>query len=108
MRRKRLTRTARTVIQRIAHRIARENPAAAQRYYQSAIDTFFTLPDDLTPKRAGERFPDTVRELQVAGFRGYTLRIAVFADRISLVAAFAPGLSDDAKDARTMRGLNEG
>lgn len=102
MRRKRLSRVARDDIQRIAAHLAAHNPAAAERYYQAALDTFFALPDNLTPKRASDRLPEHVRELQVAGFRGYLLRIA---RRVVLLAAFAPGLPDQVKDSRTRKGM---
>ena len=45
--------------------------------------------------------------MRVIGFSGYTLRIAMHEDRTDLIAAFAPGLPDAFKDARTLKALGE-
>lgn len=107
MRRKKVTLTAEADIQRIFQHILQDNPTAAVRYYEAALGTFFSLSDNHTPKRASDALPEHVREVQVSGFRRYTLRIAIFETETYLIAAFAPGLPDAFKDAGTLRGLRE-
>ncbi len=60
------------------------------------------------PRRAAAHLPEHVRTIDLARpFRGYTLRVAVYEDAMYLLSAFAPGLSDAFKDARTLDGLRE-
>lgn len=107
MKAKFVTRSAETDIQHISTYIRARNPEAAARYYREALASFEKLQDDFLPKRAGDKFPDYVRQIEVASFKGYSLRIAVFEKAIYLIAAFAPGLSDKTKDERTGQGLWE-
>ena len=108
MRRKKVTLTAETDIQRIVQYIHQDNPTAAVRYYEAALDTFFSLSDNHTPKRASDALPEHVREVQVSGFRRYTLRIAIFETETYLIAAFAPGLAGCIQGCRYLAGVAGG
>ena len=106
MRRKILTPTGEQDVRQIFAHILTDNPDAASRFYESAMHTFFEFPDDIqTPAKAGDHLPEYVHVLHVRGFRGYTLRVAIFAEEMYLLSAFAPGLPDEFKDARTLLGL---
>lgn len=108
MRRKFLTPTGEQDIRQIYAYILTDNHDAAARFYESALQTFFEFPDDIqTPARAAAHLPEYVHVMHVRGFRGYTLRVAVFAEELYLLSAFAPGLPDEFKDARTLLGLRE-
>lgn len=107
MRTKKVTPSAEADIQRIFEYIYQDNPEAATRYYEAALDTFFSLTDNYVPKRASDTLPENVREMQVSGFRRYTLRIAIFETETYLIAAFAPGLPDEFKDAATLKSLKQ-
>lgn len=108
MRAKIVTPTAERDALAISDYIHRDNPAAADRYLRCVLATFFDWPDEVTPKRAAAHLPESIREIPVPGFRGYTLRIAILGETTYLLAAFAPGLPDAYKDARTLRGYAEG
>ncbi|WP_220747227.1 type II toxin-antitoxin system RelE/ParE family toxin [Jannaschia pagri] len=84
-----------------------DNPEAAARYYSTALDTFFGLPDGFVPHRASDSLPEVIRALPVPGFGGYTLRIAILDDAVYLITALRPGLTDKMKDDRTLPGWDE-
>ena len=84
-----------------------DNRQAAQRYETASLDSFYELADNLLPKRASQHLPEYVREIGVKGFKGYTLRVAIFESEIYLLNAFAPGLADWQKDAATGQVLDE-
>ena len=107
MKAKHFTHQATANIQQTSAYIAADNEAAALRFQNACRDTFLSLPDTLLPRRASQRLPAHVRTLNVRGFRGYTLRIAVFEDAVYLLNAFAPGLSEAAKNRSSRRALGE-
>ncbi len=94
-------------IDEIADFIETDNPEASNRYIASARRAFFNLPDLRKPVRASENLSDDIRQLQVPGFQGYTLRLLYRGDFIALVAAFRPGLTEGMRDRDTMPGLAE-
>ena len=83
------------------------NESAADLYYSTAYSIFEQVQDTPMHRQASEQLPEFVREMQVPGFRGYTLRIAYVDDKIGLIAAFRPGLTDVMKNRRTHTGLRE-
>jgi plasmid stabilization system protein ParE len=88
--------------------IGRDNPSAATRYYNTALDRFMLFPDEIyTPKRASELLPDNVHDIQVPGFKGYTLRIMLTDNAVYLVATFRPGLTEEIKALLTAHGIDE-
>lgn len=105
MRAKIVTPTAADDIRSIADFIFDDNPTAAKEYRDSAFDTFEGWPDEVVPRRASLQLPEHVREFSVTGFRGYTLRMTTIEDTTYLLAAFAPGLPDEFKDAHTRQSL---
>lgn len=105
MKRKKITLHARGDLDAISTFIARNNYTAAERFYHVTVHHFENLPDILTPERASPLLPEEVRKLQVKGFSGYTLHIAIFEDAIYLLSAFRPGLSDIQKIAHTKQSL---
>lgn len=102
-----VTPSAQDQIDQIADFIATGNVDASDRYIETAFSSFFELSDEIMYRRASERLPDYIRELPVPGFRGYVLRVAYLEDKIGLIAAFRPGLTDGMKNRRTHKGLRE-
>lgn len=107
MRRKIVTPTAEADLREITSFIAAGNLDAADRYVTAALNVFEELPDLRTPVRASEHLPENVHSMQVPGFAGYTLRIAVFETETYLIAAFRPGLTAVMRDRRSKLGLGE-
>ncbi len=109
MRRKFITETGDTDLNAIYEYLQTRTPRSAELYYRQALSTFEEFPDDIwMPAPAAPSLPEYVRILHLASpFRAYTLRIAIKDDAVYLLAAFAPGLPDEFKDARTLRGLSE-
>lgn len=105
MRRKIVTSHADANIDAISLFIAQDNPSASERYYRAVADTFENLPDILTPERASEYLPETVRKMNVKGFGGYTLHIAILEDATYLLSAYRPGLPEAYKIAQTRKAL---
>lgn len=103
-----VTNRARAHLREIVAFIGCDNPDAAERYYQAALDTFAKFPADLlTPKPASAALPPNVHEIVVRGFPRYTIRILVREADMFLLCAFRPGLPDEIKDDLTRRGLHE-
>lgn len=107
MKRRVVTPTALEQIIRNTTQIARSNPASAFRYYMTALQHFDRHPEALVPRRAHLSLPREVRALNVPGFKGYTLHIAIREDAIYLVGAYMPGLSDGSVIRRTRKGLSD-
>jgi plasmid stabilization system protein ParE len=107
MKQKRVTPAADDALFANFSHIEADNPSAAERYYNEALDAFFGLPDELVPKRASEKLPEYVRAMPVPGFKGYTLRIAVFDESVHLIAALRPGLTNEMMDDKSATGLEE-
>lgn len=107
MKRKVVTPEADTAVADVFAFIHAANPDAAARYYRAAYDAFFGLSDQLVPVRAGDHLPEYVRSLNVPGFDGYSLRIAIFDDTVFLLTALRPGASDEMNDAKTEAGLRD-
>jgi len=107
MKPKRITATADATIDQIAEYIHKENPDAAFRYLEAVYAKIDTFDERFLPRRASETLPENIREISVSGFRGYTLRVAVFDEEMVFLAAFAPGLSTERKNRRTRFGFDE-
>lgn len=107
MKRKLVTPTADAALMGVFDFICSNNPAAAAQYLEAAYDVFFNLPDFRVPVRASDHLPDYVRSLNVPGYSGYTLRIAVLDDAVYLLTALRPGATEAMNDARTRTGLRD-
>ena len=107
MKSKIVTPTAEALVRHVAEYIYERNVSAGDQYSRAVMQTFFQFDERFLPRRASEHLPEYVRELNVIGFKGYTIRVAVLDDKIALVAAFAPGLSDRRKNARSKAGLRD-
>jgi len=107
MKRKLVTPTADAALEDVFDYIRAENPAAAKQYLEAALDAFYGLPDFRVPVRASDHLPDYVRSLNISGYSGYTLRIAVFEDVVYLLTALRPGAMEAMNDARTRAGLRD-
>lgn len=102
-----VTPTAETLIRHVAEHIYEQNVGTGDQYTQAVAQTFFQFDERFMPRRASEQLPESVRELNVIGFKGYTIRVALRDDKVALVAAFAPGLSDRTKDVLSKTGLRD-
>jgi len=106
--RRRETLTARQTYTDIAGFNEQDNPGKAIEYLQAVQEAFWNLPDFVTFRRASPNLPEAVREIPVAGFKGYTLRIVRYTDGVTyLLSAHRPGRLDANKDRTTRRGLGE-
>lgn len=94
-------------IDEIADFILAGNAAASNRYTQAVRRAFIDLPVNVVPARASPRLPKDVRQMEVPGFPGYTIRMLFRGDHVALVAAFRPGLSAAMRDRATQGGLAE-
>ena len=104
-----ITPYAQQEIEDIAAFIYRDNPTKALEYLDYAPDTFFDMPENLTPTRAEDYLPEYVRKIPVKSksFSGYFLYIAFFDDALFLIAALRPGLPNREKIYRTQQGIRE-
>jgi plasmid stabilization system protein ParE len=107
MKPKRVTQTAKHLIQHITGYIYERHPGAAERYYAAVMQGFEGFDERFLPRRASDDLPDYIREASVPGFKGYTIRIAILDDAIYLIAAFAPRQGDERKAHSTQSGLRE-
>lgn len=94
-------------IETITRFIAKGNKGAALRYADAVFETLENLPDNLLPVRANPHLPEHVRKVPVRGFPRYTLYLAYEDERIALVAAFRPGLTETMKSRRSHKGIRE-
>lgn len=87
--------------------IAADNPNKASGYITSAEDALAVFDEQFLPLRAHARLPEYVRQVQVPGYKGYMLWIAVTDEAIAIVAAMRPGLSTSKKLNRARSGLTD-
>lgn len=94
-------------IEAISRFIAKGNKNAALRYVDAVFETLDTLPDDFLPVRANPHLPENVRKVSVQGFPRYMLYLVYEPERISLIAAFRPGLTETMQSRRSHKGIRE-
>lgn len=92
----------------IAEFVARDgNIAKAEEYLTSSLRVLEEFDERFMPVQAHPKLPHYVRQVQVPGFDGYVLWIAVTDEVIAMIAAFRPGLPTSQKLRRARLGMRE-
>ncbi|MEO0938553.1 MAG: hypothetical protein AAFY38_10410 [Pseudomonadota bacterium] len=109
MRRREVTETALADILHNRDFLSQRAPHVATLYYQKVLQTFMEFPDDVwLPHRASDDLPEFVRVMYPPSpFRQYPIWVAFTEDALYLVAAFAPGLTEEQQIDRSQSGLDE-
>ena len=94
-------------IEQIFDFIRGDSPKAGLSYVRSIREDFKRLSPRFLSRRASESLPQAVRIGFVPGFKGYTYHYVSIDEKIFMLSAFAPGLSDETKDRLTRASLND-